>query len=204
MARKRQEELVENRKRQILNAARGVFIGRGYDKATTAEIAMTAGVSEGTIYNYYHSKRDLLISLSSDFLKSQHLLSLMNNDCKPGDQVFFHELVRERIDKGFENVKLMMLLLNEVQRDPELKKLYMEQIVEPVHQALDRFLKTGIDQKTFQDMDIAVSQRVLIGALLGTSILFYLEGDSGPLNRASRQDIAEEVTRLFLHGIYRK
>ena len=40
---------------QILDAAERVFNRRGYDRATTREIAAEAGVSEGTLYNYFPS-----------------------------------------------------------------------------------------------------------------------------------------------------
>jgi AcrR family transcriptional regulator len=48
---------------QILDAAERVFNRRGYDRATTREIAAEAGVSEGTLYNYFGSKRAILLAL---------------------------------------------------------------------------------------------------------------------------------------------
>ncbi|MFC1951220.1 helix-turn-helix domain-containing protein, partial [Chloroflexota bacterium] len=56
----KKEEIARKRQRQILSAARRVFSQKGFAEATTAEIAREAGVSEGTIYNYFESKRDLL------------------------------------------------------------------------------------------------------------------------------------------------
>jgi AcrR family transcriptional regulator len=46
---------------RLMTAAREVFIQRGYQDATTAEIAQRAGVVESNIYHYFASKRDLLI-----------------------------------------------------------------------------------------------------------------------------------------------
>ena len=48
---------------QILDAAERVFNRRGYDRATTREIAAEAGVAEGTLYNYFGSKRAILLAL---------------------------------------------------------------------------------------------------------------------------------------------
>ena len=53
------EQLIEARRNQILDAAAAVFAEKGFHRATTKEIAKTAGVSEGTIYNYFASKADL-------------------------------------------------------------------------------------------------------------------------------------------------
>lgn len=50
------------RRRQILEAARGVFSKNGYDRASMAEIAAAVGVVEGAIYKHFPSKRDLLFA----------------------------------------------------------------------------------------------------------------------------------------------
>lgn len=52
------------RKREaILAAAQKVFTARGYHSARTAEIARTAGVAEGTLYNYFGSREEIFVSL---------------------------------------------------------------------------------------------------------------------------------------------
>ena len=48
---------------QILSAADRVLNRRGYDRATTREVAAEACVSEGTLYNYFGSKRAILLAL---------------------------------------------------------------------------------------------------------------------------------------------
>ena len=53
----------DERMRDIVAAARKVFIERGFDAASTAEIAANAGVAEGTIYKYFESKRDVLLAV---------------------------------------------------------------------------------------------------------------------------------------------
>jgi AcrR family transcriptional regulator len=46
----------------LLDAALCVFSKRGYARATTREIAETAGVAEGTIYRHFPDKRELFRS----------------------------------------------------------------------------------------------------------------------------------------------
>src|SRR5687768_1597394 len=48
---------------RILSAAERVFAKRGFFAARVSEIARAAGVADGTIYLYFKSKDDLLISL---------------------------------------------------------------------------------------------------------------------------------------------
>jgi AcrR family transcriptional regulator len=55
----KQEVLTEFRTAEILEAARRVFAERGFHEATVDGIAEAAGVAKGTIYLYYHSKREI-------------------------------------------------------------------------------------------------------------------------------------------------
>jgi len=48
----------------ILEAAARVFARKGFEKATTREIAQEADISEGTIYNYFSSKKQLVVALA--------------------------------------------------------------------------------------------------------------------------------------------
>jgi len=47
----------EDRRAEIIQAARGVFLGAGYDGAALAEVAAAGEVSRGSIYRYFPSGR---------------------------------------------------------------------------------------------------------------------------------------------------
>ena len=53
-----------DKRRQILDGARQVFMGAGFDGASMGEIARTAGVSKGTLYVYFDSKEALFEALT--------------------------------------------------------------------------------------------------------------------------------------------
>jgi len=50
----------------ILNAARARFLHYGFKKTTIDEIAVDAGVGKGTVYLYFDSKDDLLITIATE------------------------------------------------------------------------------------------------------------------------------------------
>lgn len=52
-----------DKERAILDAAVAVFAEHGYHEAQMARIAELAGVANGTVYLYFRSKKDLLVSL---------------------------------------------------------------------------------------------------------------------------------------------
>jgi TetR/AcrR family fatty acid metabolism transcriptional regulator len=62
--RKRQDPPAAPPKRDaILRAAIDVFADRGYFNAQVADVARAAGVAAGTVYLYFRSKDDLLVSI---------------------------------------------------------------------------------------------------------------------------------------------
>jgi TetR/AcrR family fatty acid metabolism transcriptional regulator len=58
----RQESEI-NKADRILSAAEKVFAAKGFPKATISEIAKSARVAEGTVYEYFANKEDLLLSI---------------------------------------------------------------------------------------------------------------------------------------------
>ena len=54
------QALVEQRRRQIVDAAVTLFIQNGFHKTTTRQIAQAAGISIGSLYEYIATKDDVL------------------------------------------------------------------------------------------------------------------------------------------------
>jgi len=57
----------EERRQQILKAARDVFVKRGYHQTTIDDIVAAAGVARGTYYLYFEDKRAVLADLIDRF-----------------------------------------------------------------------------------------------------------------------------------------
>jgi TetR/AcrR family transcriptional regulator, cholesterol catabolism regulator len=53
-------QLVERRRRQLVDAAVRLFIDQGFHKTTTRQMAKAAGISIGSLYEYVSCKEDVL------------------------------------------------------------------------------------------------------------------------------------------------
>jgi AcrR family transcriptional regulator len=62
-SRARQEKARERARREILEAAAGVFARRGYAAATLAELAQASGYAPPSLYRYFASKEEIFRSL---------------------------------------------------------------------------------------------------------------------------------------------
>ena len=59
----RRRELAEWRRERILDAALQVFGSKGFDAATTRDLAAAAGVTSGLLYHYFANKEALLVAV---------------------------------------------------------------------------------------------------------------------------------------------
>ncbi len=59
------------KRRQILEGARAVFLGQGFDAASMGEIARAAGVSKGTLYVYFENKEQLFEAIVHEQCQTQ-------------------------------------------------------------------------------------------------------------------------------------
>src|SRR5581483_9842348 len=76
-----------DKRERILAAAERIFARHGFFAARVSEIAKEAGVADGTIYLYFKSKDDLLISLFEHRMRQVNaLLSQAIADRPPGEQ----------------------------------------------------------------------------------------------------------------------
>lgn len=56
----------EKTRRKILKAAESMFRQKGFEETTTRDIASSAGIAAGTLFNYFQSKETLAMSMVSE------------------------------------------------------------------------------------------------------------------------------------------
>ena len=124
------EQLIEARRNQILDAAAIVFAEKGFHRATTKEIAQTAGVSEGTIYNYFDNKADLLIGMVTRLAEletlDEELMEALHGDTRD----VLVEVFRHRMRLIQQNHKTMQAVLPEILVNPELRERWYQQFID--------------------------------------------------------------------------
>ncbi|MBB2910201.1 AcrR family transcriptional regulator [Streptosporangium becharense] len=71
-------------RRRISDVATGLFLARGFDNVTVAEVARVADVSVNTVFNYFATKEDLLLDRAPEV---EDTLARVVRDRKPGESV---------------------------------------------------------------------------------------------------------------------
>jgi AcrR family transcriptional regulator len=198
----KKERVTAQRKEQIMDAALSVFSQKGYGEATIPDIAGEAGVAVGTIYNYYDSKRDLLVSLLAAYVSTQPFVRLLEQTLETDDRTFLTAVVKERLDFGFDNLDRFFFLMSEVQRDAELRRLYAQEVLWPVLVLLEKYIESRGAAGSFRPVDAGLVARALGGMMIGFLALCRIEGEQGPFWQAPRDELAAALADLVLMGLH--
>jgi AcrR family transcriptional regulator len=78
-------QAMQSTRRNLVRAARGLFVKKGWDYTTTRRIAKTAGVAAGTLFNYFDSKEAIAAELISEAL--QLAQEVVEQRRRPGETV---------------------------------------------------------------------------------------------------------------------
>ena len=201
------ERLIEERRNQILDAAARLFARKGYKGATIREIAREAGVAEGTIYNYFDSKHDLLISLPqriswplvSSFVKSARRQGSATVADDEEQMVQLLEAAMSSMQQHTDAVKVLLAYIPFM--DEEIQARFMEQTTLFFTRIFDfeGFLQERIEAGAFRSLTTAIAAQAFVGMVL----IFVLSQEILPGRKGiplSYEEIAREIVQLFLYG----
>ncbi len=190
------EQMVEARRNQILMGAAQVFAEKGYHKATTREIAKIAGVAEGTIYNYFANKRELLVAMI-ELLGTQSLKSIISNHPPADPKEFIKMILRDRYQLVTERGYLIAPVLAEMFSDMELRQEVYRQVAMPMTAHLEQYIQMNIDSGLFRRVNPVITTRAFIGAIVINFAIKITQMD--PRYEAiSAEEMIEELASLFL------
>ena len=89
----------------------------------------------------------------------------------------------------------------EIQRDPELKDLWLKQFLQPFMTKMEGTYRSLTASRIYRDLEPSVAVRAVGGMILGFLILKMMEGDSSPLDSLPREKVTASLINFALHGL---
>lgn len=187
----------------ILNAASRVFNEKGFERSTTKEVAREIGIAEGTIYNYFVNKRDLLLSLVKRFADTASGL--------------FHERLSDEIEgpenlQGFaaryflERLELFReglsptLVFYYAKRDPEvrdiLESFWAATLDKRLRPQLDELKEAGV----LRDIDLDFLGAFFRAIVFGLATMMDVDPPSARLH-LSLEEMSHMARDVIWHGL---
>lgn len=112
--RKEREKLA--RQRDILNAARDLFVEKGYSDTTLEEIARRAEFGKGTIYNYFNNKEELFFAIMDEMIDQllKHVQSTILDSGAPDARTALTAYAKGLLTLAKENWEFTRMLIKEL------------------------------------------------------------------------------------------
>ncbi len=176
----------------ILSATARILCGTGYDRASTNRIALAAGVSVGSLYQYFPSKEALVAALVERHTES--MMSLVRHKLAEVASAPMPVAIRTMVDAMFAahavDPKLHKVLIEQVPRVGRLERLVdMDQEVERLVAA---YLGARADE--LRRKDVAAAAIVLVR--LVESVTHHAVLTELPAERTAA--LSEELTDMVL------
>src|SRR5215217_4680992 len=192
------ELLAAARRGQILEAARRVFAERGFRRATTREVARAAGISEGTIYNYFEDKDALLLTILDRLNETERRAADFEEGMATDFRGFLKQYLRRRMTLIWESREVFRVVLSEMLVNGELRERYLRHVVVPTMRIAEENLRSRMEQGEVRETDAPLAMRSVAGAVLGVLVLGLL----GDEEIGSRSDeVPDVLTGLLIQGL---
>ena len=194
----RRERLKREREQRILDAAAAVFGEKGYHRATVRDIAVAADVADGTIYNYFENKFDLLLGLLARIAELQQLPDELVLGLQADVRDFFVAAFRDRMDRIAHGEEMLQAVLPQVLVNPELRDRFYRQWVLHITRLLEGYVQAQIEQGRIRPLDARLLTRLIQSTFMGMLVLRLL-GDE-PL-RESWTEVPEFWATVLFEGL---
>lgn len=194
----RRDRQIQRKRQEILTAATQVFARKGYASTTTKDIANEADLGESTLYNYFESKRDILLAI----LEENHVLfdTLFEMTQGLANRNSLIELFDRTLEIFSERIFFLRTILSEAWVDNDVLNNYVVLRLKQASQLIEDFIAIQIKAGVFRPIDPAMGSRLALGMFFSL-VLPVLRGIEPPPSPQQRRAWAESVVSFLLDGI---
>lgn len=170
---------IEERRNQILDAATLALTRKGFHATTMDDIVAESGLSKGTLYLYFKSKKEILLALCDRFMEAVSLKMAQNMAAKPtlveqmrGMADAYIQVYRgEPSDPNGNLVNVARLTAEFWQQavvDPDVRARFV-QSYEFYTRMSEELVKAAVANGEFREVDAATLTRVVMSVFDGLS-----------------------------------
>ena len=188
----------EQLRRQIISAARELFVNEGYENVSMRKIADKIEYSPTTIYLYFRDKADLLDSVCKEtLLDLLNTLELLNRD-KSDPVETLRKSGKAYVEFGLkypQDYKLTFVIRPQFQKGLGLKE---GSVGERVFNYLREMVSECMRQKAFRQVDVDTAGQALWSAVHGVTLLLI---DFSDFPWTEKDKLIDTVIHTMIEGL---
>jgi AcrR family transcriptional regulator len=198
----------ERRKQQIIDAAKDMFMEKGFQSTHIGQVCERLDIARGTVYQYFSNKKEILYSLVD---------SVIDNVRDVLDQDDLREYLNSRPDKDSVITYITRRISSSIEMmlgEPIVIKLLFKDIVgidqdvvEHVNRSIET-IKSLIAEEIAELRDRGVFREdvhpsITSGMLVGGIMLIVYEYDKAGLD-VLKPEVIDAIAKNYLNGVFRR
>jgi len=189
----RTEEEQKKRRKEIRDEAVKLFYKKGFPETSMREIAEAAGVGKSTLYDYFQTKDEILISYFVNEIETLTAMvaEVFQRDIPAYDKL--HLIMQNHLAYMLENKNFYLKLTIEAQRLNMENQTLLQQYRHVYQDMICRLVEDGIREGAFRKVDPMLAMRLILASL--TPVVFTTRPSGTP------QDMMKESIDIILNGI---
>jgi len=193
----RRQRRAARRRAEILDAAARVFSEKGYANATIREIAEDADMAEGTLYNYFGGKREILLAVAQE--TEAPMESAVLEAGRLEDRAAMIAMFERAFALLDARLPFVRAVLTEAWTDDDILHDFVAVRLRRILQPLRAFIAERVSSGVFRPIDPMVGARLAMGMFVGL-ILPSLRGVEPVPSPEERRRLATTAVDLLLDG----
>jgi AcrR family transcriptional regulator len=162
-------DMADERRAHIMQAALACFARKGYHLTTMDDIAQESGLSKGSLYWYFESKKELFLSIFEAYFRQMEtaVRPILEGTLSPSEKLHaIAEMLVDLMAEAQSFVGVMIDFWSQTRHEEDINQL-LRQIYEPYYQGLVAIIEEGIQQGEFRPVNAAHLASLLIAVYDG-------------------------------------
>jgi AcrR family transcriptional regulator len=154
-------KIIENPKEAILSHAKSIVVEEGYNNLTMRYVSEKSGISVGTIYNYFPTKKNLTLQLMEDYW-NEYLITVKEIDANEADLfIKLHQIYDELV--SFSETFLQVWISNSNSKHDEDSRSRENNFMKKINKCLEEILVKAESQGTINlSLDVHETSKFLL------------------------------------------
>jgi AcrR family transcriptional regulator len=187
------EEEQARRRQEIFDASVHLFLEKGFNETSMREIAVASGVGKATLYDYFRTKEEILLSY---FERELHQITdrartIAGQELPAPDRL--RRIMQVHLEYWLERKDFYLRLSLEAQRLTLQSQRRIQDARHAYQDLLCRLIQDGIREGAFRPVDPLLATRLLLTLL--TPVVFTSRPSGTP------QQMMDEAIGIFFRGV---
>ncbi len=189
----------QEKRSRLVQAAIPIFAKYTFRDAKMNDVAISADVGKGTLYEYFDSKDELFLEIFKMWfaILEAQIQDVMTAVKDPSEQiVIFYDQYFATIEKYSDTYYIYFDFWTELVRNPKISSQEIKDVYQSLRSLMAGILEDGVNVGIFRKMDPQVKSIQLLSMIDGLLLQWLMDREAFSL-----KEIGKDSVRIFLDSL---